>query len=127
MVTKEENAKMTCMKCNTLLTCRTKEYKGDYAPKLQWQNEDGTAHYKTTDGKDFTCVIPNEANTSDNRVETNIDPESLDKQGKEIFESLLLLDKIDKMTIDYLGKDAQVQKIGLWTKLVFQGMRRKKE
>lgn len=51
---------MTCLSCNTDLICRLKDYGGDYKPKLQWQNEDGTAHYKTNDGKNFDCIIPNE-------------------------------------------------------------------
>jgi len=58
LVEKVEGAEMTCRACGTDLICRMKEYKGDFAPKLQWQNEDGTAHYNTKDGKNFTCNIP---------------------------------------------------------------------
>jgi len=60
MVEKKEGATMTCLNCQTDLICRLKDYGGDYKPKLQWQNFDGTAHYKTNDGKNFECVIPTE-------------------------------------------------------------------
>jgi len=58
MVQKKEGATMECRSCGSDLTCRTKDYGGNYKSSLQWQNEDGTAHYKTTNGKDFTCNIP---------------------------------------------------------------------
>lgn len=58
MVEKVEGKTMDCTNCGTKLTCHMKDYGGDYKPKLQWQNEDGTAHYKTNNGVDFTCVIP---------------------------------------------------------------------
>jgi len=57
-VTKTEGATMTCKQCGTNLICRLKDYGGNYAPSLQWQNQDGNAHYKTTDGKNFSCNIP---------------------------------------------------------------------
>ena len=57
-VTKTEGATMTCKQCGTNLICRLKDYGGTYAPSLQWQNKDGNAHYKTSDGKNFSCNIP---------------------------------------------------------------------
>ena len=60
MVTKIEGATMECKNCDTELICRLKDYGGDYKATLQWQNSDGTAHYKTSDGKNFTCNIPEE-------------------------------------------------------------------
>ena len=51
---------MECKNCDTELICRLRDYGGDYKPTLQWQNYDGTAHYKTSDGKNFTCNIPEE-------------------------------------------------------------------
>jgi hypothetical protein len=60
LVTKIEGATMECKNCDTELICRLKDYGGDYKPTLQWQNYDGTAHYKTSDGKNFTCNIPEE-------------------------------------------------------------------
>ncbi len=60
MVEKIEGGTMTCKQCGTDLICRTKDYGGNYAATLQWQNKDGNAHYKTTDGKNFSCNIPEE-------------------------------------------------------------------
>lgn len=60
MVTKKEGATMECKNCDTELICRLKDYGGDYKPTLQWQNYDGTAHYKTSDGKNFSCNVPEE-------------------------------------------------------------------
>lgn len=60
MVTKIEGATMECKNCDTELICRLKDYGGDYKATLQWQNYDGTAHYKTSDGKNFSCNIPEE-------------------------------------------------------------------
>ncbi len=58
MVEKKEGATMNCKQCGSNLICRTKDYGGNYAPSLQWQNSDGSAHYKTSDGKNFSCNIP---------------------------------------------------------------------
>jgi len=69
MVTKKEGAQMTCKQCGTDLVCRTKDYGGAYAPTLQWQNPDGTAHYKTTNGKDFSCNIPEDDPTQSTLAE----------------------------------------------------------
>jgi len=60
LVTKKEGAVMECKNCDSELICRLKDYGGDYKATLQWQNYDGTAHYKTSDGKNFTCNIPEE-------------------------------------------------------------------
>ncbi len=73
---KKEGARMECLNCGHDLICRTKDYGGDYKPKLQWQNEDGTAHYKTKDGKNFECVLPQddesqEVHTEETIIETN--------------------------------------------------------
>lgn len=73
MPEKKEGAEMTCLNCQTDLICRLKDYGGDYKPKLQWQNFDGTAHYKTNDGKNFECVIPDDEDntiTQESTVET---------------------------------------------------------
>ncbi len=51
---------MQCKQCGTDLICKTKDYGGNYPPALQWQNADGTAHYKTEDGKNYTCTLPDD-------------------------------------------------------------------
>lgn len=74
MVEKKEGAKMSCKNCDTELTCRLRDYGGDYKPTLQWQNEDGTAHYKTNDGKNFSCNIPDEEPSKIDTGQTTITP-----------------------------------------------------
>jgi len=46
---------MTCHQCGENLTCRMSNYKHPYTNKLQWQNQDGTAHFKYDGGK-FSCT-----------------------------------------------------------------------
>lgn len=70
MVIKKEGATMNCKTCGNDLICRTKDYGGTYAPSLQWQNFDGTAHYKTTDGKNFSCNIPDDKEIGQTRIST---------------------------------------------------------
>lgn len=55
MLEKKEGATMVCKQCGAKLVCRMSNYKGPYPNKLQWQNQDGTAHYKYDGGK-FTCT-----------------------------------------------------------------------
>ena len=45
---------MTCSQCGQKLICRMSNYMHPYTNKLQWQNQDGTAHFKFDSGK-FTC------------------------------------------------------------------------
>ena len=70
MVIKKEGATMACKNCGTDLICRLKEYGGNYAPSLQWQNFDGKAHYNTTDGKKFTCTVPDDDEVEQTRIPT---------------------------------------------------------
>ncbi len=65
---------MTCSQCGSDLICRLKDYGGNFAPSLQWQNYNGTAHYKTTDGKNFSCNIPDEEETTQTRIPTQVPP-----------------------------------------------------
>jgi len=55
VVEKQEGATMMCGNCGEKLICRMSNYKHPYTNKLQWQNQDGTAHYKYDGGK-FTCT-----------------------------------------------------------------------
>lgn len=62
MVEKKEGAQWNCKECGTLLTCHEKIYPETDTYKerkvMQWQNDDGSAHFSTKDGKTFTCNIP---------------------------------------------------------------------
>lgn len=52
---KREGATMVCSRCGEKLVCGMSNYRHPYANKLQWQNPDGSAHYKY-DGGTFTCT-----------------------------------------------------------------------
>jgi len=104
MVTKKEGAEMSCKSCGTDLVCHTKEYGGNYAPTLQWQNPDGSAHYKTSDGKNFSCNIPEEDPNQTKIPVTTITtgspspPNNIDVKTREELEGInLRLDRIDEM------------------------------
>jgi len=56
MPEKKEGVRTTCTKCRSDIICRMSDYT-DHENKLQWQNEDGTAHYQCIDKK-FTCRLP---------------------------------------------------------------------
>lgn len=57
-VIKKEGATQTCGKCQTELICRLKDYGGNFASTLQWQNYDGEPHFKTNDGVKYSCNVP---------------------------------------------------------------------
>lgn len=61
MTDKTEGAESVC-KCGTKIFCRKKPASGKFPEKLQWQNEDGKAHYnydfKT---KETTCNVLEES------------------------------------------------------------------
>lgn len=70
IVIKKEGATQTCGKCGTDLICRLKDYGGNFAPSLQWQNYDGAAHFKTPDGKSYACNVPDNDETAQTRITT---------------------------------------------------------
>jgi len=57
---KVEDAEMTCKSCGTDLVCHMSKYEGGFENKLQWQNSDGTAHYKWKSPGKFDCVTTEE-------------------------------------------------------------------
>ena len=104
IVTKKEGAEMTCNQCGTDLICRLKDYGGNFAPSLQWQNFDGSAHYRTTDGKNFSCNIPDDAEAGQTRIPSESSPGEPPKpvpQNNDLRELLqsvdLRLQKMDEM------------------------------
>jgi hypothetical protein len=57
MAEKKLGATMTCGQCGNTLHCAwSKEYEGKR--NLQWQNEDGTPHYKRISPGKYECRIP---------------------------------------------------------------------
>jgi len=95
MVDKTEGAEMTCRTCGTDLICRMKEYKGDFAPKLQWQNENGTAHYSTKDGKNFSCNIPE--GQDQESIQTGLWEKTITTASDSISPNISLDVKVDKL------------------------------
>jgi len=70
IVVKKEGATQNCGRCGSDVICRLKDYGGNFAPTLQWQNYDGKAHYKTSDGKNYSCNIPEDEDTEQTQIET---------------------------------------------------------
>lgn len=119
MVIKKDGATMICNNCDTELICRMKEYGGNFASTLQWQNYDGTAHYKTTDGKNFTCNIPDEDETAQTRI-TSESAKTKDNAPPEMAKAGVqtnshLEEKIEELNIRLIKIDEMVQAIFRYT------------
>ena len=56
MPEKKQGVRTTCTKCRSDIICRMSLYT-NHENKLQWQNENGEAHYTDNDKK-YTCKIP---------------------------------------------------------------------
>lgn len=106
---------MTCSQCGSDLICRLKDYGGNFAPSLQWQNYNGTAHYKTTDGKNFSCNIPDEEETAQTRIqtETATTPGTLPPAASSA--NLAILNAIEETNLRLQKMDEMVQAIFRYT------------
>jgi len=76
MVDKTEGVKMTCQGCGENLECHMSNYDGDFENKLQWQNSNGSAHYKwagkNEDGSSkFKCVMMDVTTSTTSEPTTN--------------------------------------------------------
>lgn len=119
---------MTCKKCDTDLICRLRDYGGDYNPTLQWQNFDGSAHYKTKDGRNFTCNIPeDDENVGQTRISTTAAKTAGDAPGLGQAELTLLtnLDEKIETVLDELDRIKEMV-IPLFQKMIDEQIRRKK-
>jgi len=66
MKPKELGNEDKCWQCGTHVICREVPASGDYLAKPQWQNKDGSPHYKfnfTT--KETSCNIPKEESSDE--------------------------------------------------------------
>ena len=108
IVVKKEGATQTCNRCGSDLICRLKDYGGNFAPTLQWQNYDGKAHYQTSDGKNYSCNIPEDAETAQTQIETpkrvgdpgiipGLIPGTIARIEENVEEINIRLQKIDEM------------------------------
>ncbi len=110
---------MTCSQCDSELICRLKDYGGNFPPSLQWQNYNGTAHYKTTDGKNFSCNVPNEEETAQTRIpsETATTPGTPPPSPTLATSSsnLAILNAIEDTNRKLLSMDEMIQAIFRYT------------
>jgi len=98
VVEKTDGAEMTCKSCGTELICHMSNYKGNYKNQLQWQNEDGKAHYSTTNGKDFTCNVPEqEEPIPDNEIELKPKDKSQTVLPENIPHNLTTQDMLERI------------------------------
>lgn len=132
MVEKKEGATMTCSSCKTKLICRIKHYpaSSNYPEKdvPQWQNDDGSAHYSTNNGKDFTCNIPeNSTTTTDNSKQEvtknklkTLPPlnEKIKKYVEERTIQLYQINKIIRSTLEEFEPEPYPGMIGQFTKTI---------
>jgi len=140
MVEKKEGNTMTCNSCGTELICRIKDYGGGFEAKPQWQNENGEAHYHTNNGKDFTCNVPKddesqEVHTQETTVETNTSgpdplfvltlPEMDEITADYADKQITLIRQIEARVFSILGADANVAKVGMYVKLILEGINKK--
>jgi hypothetical protein len=116
MVEKKEGATMACKNCDTDLICRLKEYGGEYKPSLQWQNFDGSAHYKTKDGKNFNCNIPEDDEAAQTRISSSASPGDAPQMGAA---ELALLRGLDEKLETVL---AEIQRVKEFVEPVFLKM-----
>ena len=103
---------MTCTQCGSELICRLKDYGGNFAPSLQWQNYEGSAHYKTTDGKNFSCNVPDEEEKEQTRIpnETTTTTPSTPPPSAT-SSNLAILNAIDDVNLKLQRMDEMIQAI----------------
>lgn len=66
---KVEGAEMTCKSCGSDLVCHMSKYEGGFENKQQWQNSDGSAHYKWKSAGKYDCVLSEENNETSEQAE----------------------------------------------------------
>ncbi len=141
MVEKTEGAEWDCVTCGTHLICRMKDYDGDFKSKLQWQNEDGSAHF-SYDGHEFSCNTPPDSDTNSTPDPNPTPPSETPKDDSDV-QCKDVIDEHTKMLDEMSGKwvdkeDQLIQqiekhllkshpkwpdwKIGQWTNLIYQAM-----
>jgi len=105
---KVEGSKENCPSCGKEIICRTKPASGNYPAKLQWQNQDGTAHYNY-DFKTDTTTCKGETNS-----ETITMPE-----GTELDTKVLQKIKHDAIAVTkqkiarYIGVKEECERSGI--------------
>jgi len=117
IVVKKEGATQTCGKCGTDLICRLRDYGGAYGSTLQWQNYEGSAHFKTTDGKNYSCNVPDEEEQEQTRISTQSAPPATTPGNpspappQSSSSNLAILNAIDHMNLKLDRIDEMIQAI----------------
>ena len=119
IVIKKEGTTQTCGKCGTELICRLKEYGGNFAPTLQWQNYDGAAHFKTTDGKTYVCNVPDEDETAQTRIPSEI-PAAIPPATTPPNNSIDLLSQIIALKNTVENIDLRLQRMDEMIQAIFR-------
>jgi len=118
----EEGETKDCQKCDTPLISRWTDYKGQWEDKLQWQTlEPRKAHYDK-DGNCKTEATQQETPETTTPKPTLDIPEPDAITSPHIDKQLILISQIEKKVISYLGNDAVPAKIGLYVKLIYDGI-----
>ena len=110
MVVKKEGATQTCGRCQTELICRLKDYGGNFAPTLQWQNYSGEPHFKTTDGIKYACNVPNEDETAQSRIPAEAPPATTPGDVSQSV-NLSIINTLDEIKIILQRQDEMIQAI----------------
>ena len=118
IVVKKEGATQTCGKCGTDLICRLKEYGGNFAPSLQWQNYDGAPHFKTPDGKSYSCNVPDDDETAQTRITTTTTP--VTTPGNPPNNSVDLLSQLVAIKNTVESIDLRLQKMDEMVQAIFR-------
>ncbi|MCZ6581621.1 MAG: hypothetical protein O6761_00395 [Thaumarchaeota archaeon] len=118
IVVKKEGATQTCGKCGTDLICRLKDYGGNFAPTLQWQNYDGTPHFKTNDGKTYACNVPDKEETEQTRIPSEIPTEAPAATTPGVLPpsiNLSIINTLEEIKLTLQRMDEMVQAIFRYT------------
>ena len=114
IVVKKEGATQTCGKCGTVIICRLKTYGGNFAATLQWQNLDATPHFKTPDGKNYTCNVPDEEEPT--RIPSESPPATTPGPPPPTSSSqLAILNAIEDVNLRLQKMDEMIQAIFRYT------------
>ena len=113
-----------CPTCGLELVGRLTDYKGRYPDKKQWQNKGSRkAHYdKDGNCKDSTVNTENTAPAPTNIDNTSNLPEMDPGTCNHVDKQIIFIRQIEARVFSVLGKDANVAKVGMYVKLILEGI-----
>ncbi len=119
-VVKKEGATQTCGRCQTELICRLKDYGGNFAPTLQWQNYDGEPHFKTSDGIKYSCNVPDDKETAQTRIPSQVTPPATTPADAPPNNSVDLLPQLIAIKNTVENVDLRLQRIDEMVQAIFR-------